>query len=340
MSAREIPLSVKRKQAEASDPAVAVFVAANAGSGKTFVLAQRVIRLMLDGGSGGVDPSKILCITFTKAAAAEHGRARLRHAAKLDRARRCRRSTMRSHELGIAGNRRRQSVRVPGACSPRRWKLPAASRSRPSMLSAPECSSSSRSRPTWRRAFRCWRSASRMICLSARRSTRFWSRPPARRRHRLAARSKCAVAGRRRYVRSWRWCARPRSSAPSCRLDRRPPAVSTARSRNSLRTLGIAAEDDRRCGSRRRSSKGRICRCALGGAPRPCCGAGRPRMSRSADGLSAALAASGEARVERYFSVFLNSTKRSRARSHHLRARRPASSARETLSPSRRGSRR
>src|ERR1700733_2542157 len=69
-AARIIPDSVRRKQAEASDPAAAAFVAANAGSGKTFVLAQRVIRLMLDGGSGGVDPAKILCITFTKAAAA------------------------------------------------------------------------------------------------------------------------------------------------------------------------------------------------------------------------------------------------------------------------------
>ncbi len=39
---------------------------ANAGSGKTHVLAQRVIRLLLR----GVDPAKILCITFTKAAAA------------------------------------------------------------------------------------------------------------------------------------------------------------------------------------------------------------------------------------------------------------------------------
>jgi ATP-dependent helicase/nuclease subunit A len=67
---RAIPDSVRRRQAEASDPAAAVFVAANAGSGKTHVLAQRVIRLMLDGGGTGVDPSKILCITFTKAAAA------------------------------------------------------------------------------------------------------------------------------------------------------------------------------------------------------------------------------------------------------------------------------
>ena len=69
-AARIIPDSVTRRQAEASDPSAAAFVAANAGSGKTHVLAQRVIRLLLDGGSGGVDPAKILCITFTKAAAA------------------------------------------------------------------------------------------------------------------------------------------------------------------------------------------------------------------------------------------------------------------------------
>jgi ATP-dependent helicase/nuclease subunit A len=70
MSPRRIPDAVGRKQAEASDPACSVFVAANAGAGKTHVLAQRVIRLMLDGAPGGVDPSRILCITFTKAAAA------------------------------------------------------------------------------------------------------------------------------------------------------------------------------------------------------------------------------------------------------------------------------
>src|ERR1700747_3327363 len=68
--ARTIPEFVRNRQAEASDPSAAVFGSANAGSGKTHVLAQRVIRLMLDGGPEGVDPSKILCITFTKAAAA------------------------------------------------------------------------------------------------------------------------------------------------------------------------------------------------------------------------------------------------------------------------------
>jgi ATP-dependent helicase/nuclease subunit A len=63
---RVIPDDLRRLQVEASDPAVSAWVTANAGSGKTHVLAQRVIRLLLD----GVDPARILCITFTKAAAA------------------------------------------------------------------------------------------------------------------------------------------------------------------------------------------------------------------------------------------------------------------------------
>ena len=60
------PTVVLARQREASDPAISAWVSANAGSGKTFVLAQRVIRLLLD----GTDPAKILCLTFTKAAAA------------------------------------------------------------------------------------------------------------------------------------------------------------------------------------------------------------------------------------------------------------------------------
>ncbi|MGZ3283122.1 MAG: UvrD-helicase domain-containing protein, partial [Xanthobacteraceae bacterium] len=63
---RIIPEAVLRLQITASDPTLSAWVAANAGSGKTHVLAQRVIRLLLD----GVEPGKILCITFTKAAAA------------------------------------------------------------------------------------------------------------------------------------------------------------------------------------------------------------------------------------------------------------------------------
>ncbi|MBU6462488.1 MAG: double-strand break repair helicase AddA [Bradyrhizobium sp.] len=63
---RKIPNAVRDTQARASDPASSAFVSANAGSGKTHVLVQRVIRLLLD----NVPPEKILCITFTKAAAA------------------------------------------------------------------------------------------------------------------------------------------------------------------------------------------------------------------------------------------------------------------------------
>src|SRR5438105_9411871 len=63
---RPIPDAVRDAQARASDPKASTFVSANAGSGKTHVLVQRVIRLLLE----GVAPEKILCITFTKAAAA------------------------------------------------------------------------------------------------------------------------------------------------------------------------------------------------------------------------------------------------------------------------------
>src|ERR1700744_2957845 len=65
-TARNIPPAVRDKQASASNPAASSVVSANAGSGKTHVLVQRVVRLLLS----GVAPEKILCITFTKAAAA------------------------------------------------------------------------------------------------------------------------------------------------------------------------------------------------------------------------------------------------------------------------------
>jgi len=51
----------------AADPASSVFVTANAGSGKTSTLVDRVARLLLQGAS----PQAILCVTYTKAAAAE-----------------------------------------------------------------------------------------------------------------------------------------------------------------------------------------------------------------------------------------------------------------------------
>ncbi|MBV8575086.1 MAG: double-strand break repair helicase AddA [Acetobacteraceae bacterium] len=64
MNARE---RANAEQRQASDPLVSAFVAASAGSGKTKLLTDRLLRLMLS----GADPARILCLTFTKAAAAE-----------------------------------------------------------------------------------------------------------------------------------------------------------------------------------------------------------------------------------------------------------------------------
>src|SRR5207237_2529326 len=54
-------------QRQALGPDVSVWVSASAGSGKTRVLTDRLLALMLD----GTDPARILCLTFTRAAAAE-----------------------------------------------------------------------------------------------------------------------------------------------------------------------------------------------------------------------------------------------------------------------------
>lgn len=54
-------------QRGASDPSKSVWVGASAGSGKTKVLVDRVLRLLLS----GIAPQKILCLTFTRAAAAQ-----------------------------------------------------------------------------------------------------------------------------------------------------------------------------------------------------------------------------------------------------------------------------
>jgi ATP-dependent helicase/nuclease subunit A len=61
-----IPESLRQRQAQASNPRTSAWVSANAGSGKTHVLTQRVLRLLLD----GTPPAQILCLAYTKAAAA------------------------------------------------------------------------------------------------------------------------------------------------------------------------------------------------------------------------------------------------------------------------------
>jgi ATP-dependent helicase/nuclease subunit A len=59
--------ALRDEQALASDPRVHAALSASAGTGKTQVLTARVLRLLLK----GARPESILCLTFTKAAAAE-----------------------------------------------------------------------------------------------------------------------------------------------------------------------------------------------------------------------------------------------------------------------------
>ncbi|MDA1090741.1 MAG: double-strand break repair helicase AddA, partial [Proteobacteria bacterium] len=54
-------------QVAAADPTHSVWVSANAGTGKTHVLIERILRLLI----AGTPPGRILCLTFTKAAATE-----------------------------------------------------------------------------------------------------------------------------------------------------------------------------------------------------------------------------------------------------------------------------
>ncbi len=63
----EIPQETLEAQRKAASPATSAWASANAGAGKTFVLTARVARLLL----AGQDPARILCLTYTRAAAAE-----------------------------------------------------------------------------------------------------------------------------------------------------------------------------------------------------------------------------------------------------------------------------
>jgi ATP-dependent helicase/nuclease subunit A len=66
MTTKQKPVATP-EQRRAANPHASAWVAASAGSGKTQVLVDRVIRLLLE----GAEPQAILCLTFTKAAAAE-----------------------------------------------------------------------------------------------------------------------------------------------------------------------------------------------------------------------------------------------------------------------------
>jgi len=66
-AAQHARAAAAQAQRPAADPTASVWVAASAGTGKTKVLTDRVLSLMLH----GTAPGRILCLTFTKAAAAE-----------------------------------------------------------------------------------------------------------------------------------------------------------------------------------------------------------------------------------------------------------------------------
>src|SRR3954465_2104548 len=84
MAHRLNPLTpLEAEQERASSPRDHAALSASAGTGKTHVLTARVLRLLLS----GVEPSSILCLTFTKAGAAEMAgriQARLAHWVRLE----------------------------------------------------------------------------------------------------------------------------------------------------------------------------------------------------------------------------------------------------------------
>ncbi|WP_022703346.1 double-strand break repair helicase AddA [Pseudorhodobacter ferrugineus] len=59
--------AASERQVQSANPCASTWLSANAGSGKTRVLTDRVARMLLS----GVDPGRILCLTYTKAAASE-----------------------------------------------------------------------------------------------------------------------------------------------------------------------------------------------------------------------------------------------------------------------------
>ncbi|MCH7592754.1 MAG: UvrD-helicase domain-containing protein, partial [Planctomycetes bacterium] len=67
MAARLHVMDTAAARRRALQPTASVWVAASAGTGKTTVLTGRVLSLMI----AGAAPERLLCLTFTKAAAAE-----------------------------------------------------------------------------------------------------------------------------------------------------------------------------------------------------------------------------------------------------------------------------
>lgn len=101
---------LKDAQAAASSPDLDVWLSASAGTGKTYVLAARVLRLLL---RPGVRPDSILCLTFTRAGAAEMAQrvhSRLAWWARLDEAALRRELTALGEDNGEAAIRKARTL--------------------------------------------------------------------------------------------------------------------------------------------------------------------------------------------------------------------------------------
>ena len=234
-----------RNQALASDPNASIWVSANAGSGKTHVLTQRVLRLLLD----GAKPAQILGLTFTKAAAANMaGRifTTLAEWTSLDD------EALTQHRQPARPARASRRSPSPGNCSPARSRRRAASRFRPCTPSASGCCSCFRSRPTSPRISR-WSTSARPALMTEAATSRalgaFEPRPRPQRRS-ISSRARPAHSASTGcssealgLPRRSRPSATPRASQRRCgaarpRRTKRPPA---SRPRCSAATSGADA---------------------------------------------------------------------------------------------------
>ncbi len=239
---RVIPDELRRMQVEASDPAVSAWVSANAGSGKTHVLAQRVIRLLLD----GVDPAKILCITFTKAAAANMANRvfdALRRWTALDDAELDAAIKRISDVQPDAARRARGAAAVrPGAGDAGRPE----GADHPRLLHAAAAPVSVRGQR--RRALRGARRGGAGAAARARSASACCSTPPSRPTARSAARSPPrSPPPPTRPSRTW--SAKRSASATPCAPGSTTAAASTAAIASLCGALGVSADDTRRARS-------------------------------------------------------------------------------------------
>ncbi len=154
-------------QRRAADPRASAWVSANAGAGKTKVLTDRVVRLLLHGAA----PAKILCLTFTKAAAANMA---IRVFERLGRWVTLDEASLRAELTALEGEAPDgATLRRARRLFARAVETPAGSRSRPCTLCASACCTSCRSRRTCRPVSWCW-TRPRPARRSTGRSTTFW----------------------------------------------------------------------------------------------------------------------------------------------------------------------